>query len=31
MVGSEIRDWLHSMDIYDYDICDGVVHVGRLS
>jgi hypothetical protein len=27
MVGSEIRDWLHSMDIYDYDICDGVVHV----
>jgi hypothetical protein len=20
-------DWLHSMDIYDYDICGGVVHV----
>jgi hypothetical protein len=20
-------EWLHSMDIYDYDICDGVVHV----
>jgi hypothetical protein len=27
MTDSEIRDWLHSMDIYDYDICDGVVHV----
>jgi hypothetical protein len=23
----EIMGWLHSMDIYDYDICDGVVHV----
>jgi Leucine-rich repeat (LRR) protein len=27
LVDSEIREWLHSMDIYDYDICDGVVHV----
>jgi hypothetical protein len=27
MNDSEIREWLHSMDIYDYDICDGVVHV----
>ena len=25
-VVSEIRGWLHSMGIYDYDICDGVVH-----
>ena len=23
----EIRDWLHSVGVYDYDICDGVVHV----
>jgi hypothetical protein len=23
----EIKEWLHSMGIYDYDICDGVVHV----
>jgi hypothetical protein len=23
----EIGDWLHSMHIYDYDICDGIVHV----
>jgi hypothetical protein len=27
MTDIEIRDWLHAMDIYDYDICDGVVHV----
>jgi hypothetical protein len=26
MNNSEIREWLHSMGIYDYDICDGVVH-----
>jgi hypothetical protein len=23
----EIRDWLHSVEVYDYDICGGVVHV----
>jgi hypothetical protein len=23
----EIKEWLHSMGIYDYDICDGIVHV----
>ena len=23
----KLRHWLHSMGIYDYDICDGVVHV----
>jgi hypothetical protein len=27
MTDREIMNWLHSMDIYDYDICDGVVHV----
>jgi hypothetical protein len=27
MTDNEVREWLHSMDIYDYDICDGVVHV----
>jgi hypothetical protein len=27
MTNIDIRDWLHSMGIYDYDICDGVVHV----
>jgi hypothetical protein len=27
MTDVEIRDWLHSMDVYDYDLCDGVVHV----
>jgi hypothetical protein len=23
----EIKGWLHSIGVYDYDICDGVVHV----
>jgi hypothetical protein len=27
MTDREIRDWLHSVCIYDYDICGGVVHV----
>ena len=27
MNNSEIREWLHSIDIYDYDIYDGIVHV----
>jgi hypothetical protein len=27
MTDNEVREWLHSMDIYDYDLCDGVVHV----
>ena len=27
MTDIEIREWLHSMEIYDYDLCDGVVHV----
>tara|TARA_R110000851_G_scaffold142228_1_gene280647 strand:- start:55 stop:441 length:387 start_codon:yes stop_codon:yes gene_type:complete len=27
MTNSEIREWLHAMGVYDYDICDGVVHV----
>jgi hypothetical protein len=27
MTDSEIREWLDSMDIYDYDICNGIVHV----
>jgi hypothetical protein len=26
-VVSDMIKWLHSMDINDYDICDGVVHV----
>jgi hypothetical protein len=29
MTDNEIGEWLHSRDIYDYDICDGVVHVVR--
>jgi hypothetical protein len=29
MTDKEIGEWLHSRDIYDYDICDGVVHVVR--
>jgi hypothetical protein len=27
MTDKEIGDWLHAMGVYDYDICDGVVHV----
>jgi hypothetical protein len=27
MDNNQIKDWLHSIDIYDYDIYDGVVHV----
>jgi hypothetical protein len=27
MTNVEIMGWLHSMGIYDYDICDGIVHV----
>jgi hypothetical protein len=27
MTEKDIRFWLHSMGIYDYDICNGIVHV----
>jgi hypothetical protein len=27
MTDSEIREWLDYINVYDYDICDGVVHV----
>jgi hypothetical protein len=25
MTDIEIREWLHSMEIYDYDLCDGII------